>query len=498
LFIAQFSGFIVWVLLGAAIVSGFLGEWIDTAAIIVIVILNALLGFIQEYRAEQALASLKKLSAPFAKVRRNGTTVLLNATQIVPGDILMIEAGDHIPADARLVESSYFQVQESSLTGESSPVEKNEELLAAATVPLADRRNMVYMGTSAVSGKAVAVVTAIGMRTELGKIAELIETARVEATPLQQRLARLSVWLVYFSFAIVGAVFILGLVRGESFIQMFLTSVSLAVAAIPEGLPAVVTIALALGVQRMVKRNALIRKLPSVETLGSTTVICTDKTGTLTKNEMTVTCIWTGGKEFSVTGIGYSPEGCIERNGRRYHEQEDPDLYRSLEVGVVCNFATLTKDKNDRWVIIGDPTEGALLTAASKGGVWKVEMEQAYRIIEEIPFDSQRKMMSIIARSQTGETIVFTKGAPDVVLKNAHTVLRNGQVLPLMPDDSAAVNAVNDTMGQRALRVLGVAYRRLDHDLTGQTPEVIESSLTFVGLIGMIDPPRPEARQALR
>ena len=310
IFFGQFRDFIIWVLIGAALVSGFLKEWVDALAIIAIVIVNAILGFIQEYRAEKSLAALKKLSSPSSKVIRDGERGIISSLELVPGDLIEIEAGDSIPADSRLAWiSSNFTVLEASLTGESTPVAKTIHPLSEKEVPLADRANMVYLGTSVASGKARALVVDTGMRTELGNIAGMVQEIRSESTPLQKKLEQFGKWIVVLCFILVGLVFILEWLRGGKIIDVFLTAVSLAVAAIPEGLPAVVTIALALGVHRMVRRHALIRKLPSVETLGCATVICSDKTGTLTKNEMTAQRVWAGGRLFEVTGIGYAPKG---------------------------------------------------------------------------------------------------------------------------------------------------------------------------------------------
>ena len=368
LFLSQFTSVIVWVLIGAAAISGLLQDWLDGAAILAVVFLNGLIGFVQEYRAEQSLAALRKLSVAIARVLRDGLLRSIPARDLVAGDLVVLEAGDRIPADARLLYVTNFQAQEAALTGESTSIQKDVRVLEGADVPLADRINMVFMGTVAVSGKARALVVATGRRTELGHIAAMMQTAgeaeRTE-TPLQRRLEQFSYTLLWLALAVVSVVFVLGFLRGEPLMEMFLTAVSLAVAAVPEGLPAVVTITLALGVTRMAKRHALIRKLPAVETLGSASVICTDKTGTLTKNEMTVTKIFVGDTTYEVTGEGYEPIGTI--GGGLQHGALPEGLCRLLCAAVLCNDATLRKE-DGVWRILGDPTEGALLVAAAKGG----------------------------------------------------------------------------------------------------------------------------------
>ena len=454
IFIEQFKGFIIWVLIGAALISGFLQEWIDAAAIIAIIVLNSILGFIQEYRAERSLAALKKLSSPSSKVIRDGVRQIIPSAELIPGDLIELEAGDNVPADARLTYlTPNFSTQEASLTGESVPVAKTILPLAEKAVPLAERANMVYLGTSVASGKARAIVVGTGMRTELGRIAGMIQEIEEDATPLQKKLAEFGKWIVYLCVVLVAVVFLLEWWRGGELLTVFITAVSLAVAAIPEGLPAVVTIALALGVQRMVRRHALIRKLPSVETLGSATVICSDKTGTLTKNEMAVR--------------------------ETYVEPGREALF--LKTLVLCNGAELVDGR-----ILGDPTEGALLVAAAKSGIHKREMEVKYPFIEEIPFDSERKLMTIVRRDGD-KFVAFIKGAPDLLLTRC-----------LMDDEKREkILAANDELAGKALRVLAAAYRELPGEPAKYSPEEIEKDLTFLGLAGMIDPPREEARAAI-
>jgi len=497
IFFAQFQDFIIWVLIGAALISGFLKELIDALAIAVIVILNAILGFIQEYRAEKSLAALRKLSSPTSKVVRDGQRAIISSTELVQGDIIEFESGDNIPADSRLVWiSANFGVQESSLTGESTPVIKTTRVLEEKDIPLVDRANMVYMGTSVVSGKAKALVVCTGMQTELGKIAGMVQAITHEATPLQKKLEEFSKWIVYLCFVLVGMVFLLGWLRGGKIIDVFLTSVSLAVAAIPEGLPAVVTIALALGVHRMVKHHVLIRKLPSVETLGCATVICSDKTGTLTRNEMTVQRIFAGEKLFEVTGIGYAPSGDLLYGKKQIKANDYPELDNLLRCGVLCNGAQLV-EHSGVYKIIGDPTEGALLAAAGKAGITKEKLEKEYIFVDEIAFDSDRKKMTVI-REHGEQMIAFVKGAPDILLGDCTNVEENGVTRPLTETDRTNIQKINNELTGDAMRVLAVAYRTLDKSHGKYDVKITERELTFVGLVAMIDPPRDEVKKAIK
>ncbi len=514
LFLAQFSNLIVWVLIGAAIVSGLLREWLDSAAILTIVLLNAVLGFVQEYKAERSLAALRKLSVATARVIREGVIRTVPARELVPGDLLLMEAGDHVPADARLVYATMLRTQEAALTGESTPVDKTADVLADQALPLADRRNMLFLGTDVIAGKGRAVVAATGLRTELGRIASMIERAGGEATPLQRRLEQLGHSLLYLSLGIVAVVFLLGLLRGEPLVGMFLTAVSLAVAAIPEGLPTIVTVTLALGVTRMVKRHALIRRLPAVETLGSTTVICTDKTGTLTKNEMTVTRLYAGGRLFEVTGEGYAPVGEIvemvkvEVKGNQEapvlpqpRPQPEPGssnaLRELLTAAVLCNGATL-REEQGAWRIIGDPTEGALLVAAAKRHLFKDRVEAMHPFLGEVPFDPERKMMTVVRKTIQGAT-TYVKGAPDLLLQRCtRWVTADGRVEPLSESARRRILDMNSAFAQDALRVLGLAERTLERQPDAYRANDIEQDLIFLGLAAMKDPLRPEALVAVK
>ena len=498
IFLDQFGDFIIWVLFGAALVSGFLQEWVDALAIIAIVILNAVLGFVQENRAEKSLLALKKMAAPFSKVIRGGVRDSIPSAGLVPGDLIEIEAGDHVPADSRLVwHTPNFAVQEASLTGESTPVLKTTLELEERDVPLAERANIVYMGTAVVVGKARALVAETGMRTELGRIAGMIQSITSETTPLQRRLDQFGKWVVYLCFGLVGIVFLMGLIRGGEILEMFLTAVSLAVAAIPEGLPAVVTVALALGVQRMIRRNVLIRKLPSVETLGCATVICSDKTGTLTKNEMTVRSIFTMTGMYEVTGTGYEPRGEILRDGAPVDPKTNADLTACLRAGALCNGAELVESEG-AFKILGDPTEGAILTAAAKAGWRKDKLTADAPFVEEIPFDSERKLMTIVRwNPERGFHVAYVKGAPDVLLERCSKVLENGVERPKTEADLGRILDVNSRLSDQALRVLAVAVRPFAREPEEYHASHIETDLTFVGLIAMIDPPREEVKDAV-
>jgi Ca2+-transporting ATPase len=497
IFLEQFKAFLIWVLIGAALISGFLGEWGDTIAIIAIVILNAILGFIQEYKAEKSLAALRKLTFPVSKVIRNGQSVSIPSSHLVPGDVIELEAGDSIPADARLLwVSSQFTAQEASLTGESNPVAKNIQAITDKEVPLAERANMVFMGTSVASGKGKALVIATGMKTSLGEIASLVQEIRHEITPLQRKLEVFGKWIVYLCFVLVGIILLMEWFRGGAFIQVFMTAVSLAVAAIPEGLPAVVTIALALGVHRMVKRHVLIRKLPSVETLGCATVICSDKTGTLTRNEMTVKQVYAGGELFTITGTGYEPEGEFLIDGKPVPPEESPVLLNILHCAVLCNNAHLVKG-SESCQVIGDPTEGALLTLAGKASITKDSLEEESSFLDEIPFDSERKLMTVV-RLVNQQPLAYVKGAPDVLLKKCAWIETPSGIEPFTSIDRLTIEKINNEMANQALRVLGFAYKKLDEVSDSYETEKVESELTFLGLIAMIDPPREEVKAAIQ
>ncbi|HNQ36139.1 MAG TPA: HAD-IC family P-type ATPase, partial [bacterium] len=418
------------------------------------------------------------------------------AAELVPGDLIELEAGDHVPADGRIVyHTNNFSVLEASLTGESTPVLKTSLALEEPEIPLADRANQVYLGTSVSSGKARALVVATGMSTELGRIAGLIQTIGHETTPLQKKLEEFGRFIVYICLALVVMVFLLEWWRGGKLLEIFLTAVSLAVAAIPEGLPAVVTIALAMGVQRMVRRHVLIRKLPAVETLGCTTVICSDKTGTLTRNEMTVQVVYAAGRSLQVTGTGYEPEGEFRLQSDSVDPAGQPTLRQVLETGVLCNSAVLSRT-GDRAGITGDPTEGALLVCAAKAGILKEPLEAARPLVEEIPFDSERKLMSMIRRVD-GELAAYVKGAPDLLLLNCNRIDDGRSVRELTAADREEIQRVNLGLADQAMRVLAFAWRPLETIPGEYSAGTIERDLVFLGLMAMIDPLREEARRAI-
>ena len=496
---AQFTELVVLILIAAAVISIVVGEWADSIAILAIVLMNGILGFIQEERAERSLAALRDMASPMAKTLRDGELHVLPARELVPGDVIQIESGDNVPADARLVVAFSLRAQESALTGESTPVSKHSQVLLAPETPLADRENMLHMGTVVAAGKGTAVIVATGRHAELGRIAGLLQQHRREETPLQRRLAELGRILIVLCLGIVAIIVALQLIRGQDLYEVFMLSVGLAVAAVPESLPAVVTLALALGLQRMVRRNALIRSLPSVETLGCVTVICTDKTGTLTRNEMTVRELVTSGRAFVVSGAGYVPRGEFrEAAGEATADLESKsglDLRRLLEIGVWCNNARLNhSNADDAWEVVGDPTEGALIVAAAKAGIRASEDEG--HVVFEIPFDSQRKAMSTIVRHSDGATTLYSKGAPEVILAKSSFELRDGEVIELDENARNQIRSVNAAMAGRALRVLALAYRPFEQTTTDAGEEA-EEGLIFAGLAGMIDPPREEVRAAV-
>lgn len=494
--LAQFSDFLILILIAAALISFFVGEANDAIVILAIVILNAFLGLYQEGRAEKALEALKKMASPTAKVIRNGHLIEVPASTLVPGDIVSLDAGDIIPADLRLIESSNLKIEEASLTGESVPVEKDSHIVFQEDVSLGDRKNMAYMSTSITYGRGKGLVVETGHNTEIGKIATMIQTYEDEATPLQKQLNRLGKFLGITTIVICIVVFLIGLLQGRELLEMFMVSISLAVAAIPEGLPAIVTIVLALGMNRMVKRNAIVKKLLAVETLGSTTVICSDKTGTLTQNEMTVVKLYTDGKIIDVTGTGYDTVGEFKINGTTI---EDSSFLNSLlSIAVLANDADL--DKTDEgYKVIGDPTEGALVTLAAKGNIHKSIANEKYPRIEEIPFDSARKMMTTFHENYLPNKIVsFTKGAPDIVINRCSKIKIADEILDFTDEMKKEVLEVNSNFSRDALRVLALAYKEYDELPKEISPDNNEIDMTFVGLVGMIDPARPEAKEAIR
>ncbi|MCR8641722.1 calcium-translocating P-type ATPase, SERCA-type [Paenibacillus sp. N1-5-1-14] len=507
LFLNQFKDFMVLILMAATLISGLLGEYMDAITIVAIIIINGVLGFIQEFRAERSLRALKELTAPSTKVIRGGTLHQIPAKELVPGDIIMLESGDRIPADVRFLEANSLYAEESALTGESVPVNKMPDILREGEISLGDQHNLGFMGTLITRGTGKAVVIRTGMETEMGKIANLIQSTESQETPLQHRLEQLGKILIVVSIALTVVVVVAGIIHGQPPYGMFLAGVSLAVAAIPEGLPAIVTIALALGVQRMIKRKAIVRKLPSVETLGCASVICSDKTGTLTQNKMTVTHLWVSGQTLEVTGDGYTPFGKIYREGMIIEPAKNETLRQLLQIGVLCSNAVLYeepqdpkrkkgKDEGPQWQIKGDPTEGALVVLGAKEGVTRQLLDKMYQRVKEFPFDSERKRMSTVVSSSSGRS-VYTKGAPDMLLAQCSYVLWDNKVIPFTPTLKAKVMSANEGMARSALRVLGLAYRDLKVADRAEDEDDVENNLVFVGLTGMIDPPRKEVREAI-
>lgn len=514
MFLDEFKDIFILLLIAATILSGIIGyyelmsggefmeSFADTITIGAIVILVAITGFVQEYRAERAMEALKRLAAPKARVIRDGKEMVIPAREVVPGDILALEEGDHVAADARLLDVVELKTNEAVLTGESIPVNKDLKVVSENT-PIAERRNMVFTATHVVYGRGKAVVTSTGMNTEFGKIAEMVQTAEEEETPLQKKLdsfagkiAKIVVGVCVLIFAIEAVDTVLsGTVKIEGIIQAFMSAISLAISAVPEGLPAIVTIALALGAREFVKNNAIVRKLSSAESLGGVTVICSDKTGTITKGEMTVRQVYVGDKLCEVTGVGYEPKGEFRLDNNTM--VPDKDLEHLLITGALCNNASLQYIEDQHsWSITGDPTEGALVVAAAKAGLEKNELEKLYPRMDEIPFSSERKRMTTIHSMLEGETFAYMKGAPEVVLERCTKFLEDGKEKKLTKDVKDRILETNEMLATNALRVLGMAYRRLPTGLKDFREDTVEKDFVFVGLEGMIDPPREEVIEA--
>ncbi|MFP3634425.1 calcium-translocating P-type ATPase, SERCA-type [Bacillus sp. SIMBA_033] len=495
-FFAQFKDFMVLVLLAATLISGFLGEYVDAVAIMAIVFVNGVLGFFQERRAEKSLHALKELSTPYVSALRDGSWKKIQSKELVPGDIMKFSSGDRIGADVRIVEAKSLEIEESALTGESIPVVKQADKLRKPDVSLGDISNMAFMGTIVTRGSGVGVVVGTGMNTAMGKIADMLESAGSLSTPLQRRLEELGKILIIVALLLTVLVVAVGVLQGHELYSMFLAGVSLAVAAIPEGLPAIVTVALSIGVQRMIKQKSIVRKLPAVETLGCASVICSDKTGTLTQNKMTVTHMWSGGKTFKVSGIGYEPEGVFTRGEREIKPKDEKILEQMLVFGALCNTSEIAL-KDGHYVLDGDPTEGALLTAARKGGYSNDWLSAQYRVVAEFPFDSVRKMMTVIVEDKEKKQFVITKGAPDVLIDRSSHLMYDARSAPFSGEKKAETEAVLKELASQALRTIAIAYKPLK---PGEKPtmEQAEKNLTMLGLSGIIDPPRPEVRQAIK
>lgn len=496
LLLSQFKDFLVIVLIVAVILSALLGEYIDAITILAIVMMNGILGFFQERKAEKSLEALKKLSTPQVRVLRNGDWKKISSKELVPGDIISFSSGDRIAADVRIIEATSLEVEESPLTGESVPVEKSIEPLLEESLGVGDLKNMAFMGTLVTRGNGIGVVVATGMKTEMGKISGLIQEAQIVETPLQRRLQQLGKILITVAIVLTILVVAIGILQGRELYTMLLIGVSLAVAAIPEGLPAIVTVVLSLGVQRMIKQNAIVRKLPAVETLGTATVICSDKTGTMTQNKMTVTHLWVGGTTTTVDGTGYSTKGKFYREGLPIDLKDEESLTQMLMCGMLCNHANLKK-RDEEYILDGDPTEGALLVAAMKAGFERNQLLKEYKIVQEFPFDSTRKMMSIIIENSEGKQFVVTKGAPDVLINVCRSIIWNEEEEVFSQQFKNRVQSAIDDFGSQALRTIAVAYKEIPSDLQITNEKEAEKDLTFLGLEGMIDPPRPEVKHAV-
>ena len=490
IFIKQFKNAFIYILLAAMLVSVFLGKTIDALIIGIIIFITVILGFIQEYRAERTMETLRKYIVTKAKVFRNGKLIEIPARKLVPGDVILLQEGDRVSADARIIESSNFKIDESVLTGESMPIMKNSETMR--DVILAERRNMAYTGTFVIFGTARAIVVEIGDSTEIGKISELIVEKDLE-TPLQIKFTNFSKWLGAFVLLLACGVFSLGYLRGYDFFTIFLTSVSLAVSSVPEGLPALITMTFAIGTHRMAKKNAIVRKLASVETLGSVTVICADKTGTMTTNEMTAKELFVGTKTVEITGIGFDPIGEFLVDGNKIDVNKDEDLKMAFTISILNNDASL--HKKDVWKGVGDTTEVALLVASAKANFWKEEFSKDYTRVSEFPFSSDRKMMTTVYEHDK-KKIAYVKGAPEKIIGLSTKFQINGRVVPMTLKEKNDVSKIVHKMSEEGLRVIALAYRHLEKSET--YGHEIEHSLVFVGLVGIYDPPRKEMKDSIK
>ncbi|MFB3164111.1 calcium-translocating P-type ATPase, SERCA-type [Neobacillus sp. 179-J 1A1 HS] len=497
LFFSQFKDFMVLVLLAATLLSGLLGEYIDAIAIIAIVIINGFLGFFQERRAERSLQALKELSAPQVSVLREGQWVKIPSKEIVPGDIIKFSSGDRIGADVRIIESRSLEIEESALTGESVPVSKHIDPLKTINPGIGDMENIAFMGTMITRGSGVGVVIGTGMKTAMGQIADLLQNAQTQETPLQRRLEQLGKILITVALLLTVLVVAIGVLQGHELYTMFLAGVSLAVAAIPEGLPAIVTVALSLGVQKMIKKNAIVRKLPAVETLGCASVICSDKTGTMTQNKMTVTHLWSGDNTWTVDGVGYQPRGDFYRGNTRVHPKDEKALQQMLIFGMICNHSEL-KIKDEDYILDGDPTEGALLVSAMKAGLDRTNLLDEFTIIKEFPFDSARKMMSMHVKDKQGRNFIVTKGAPDVIIGKSESILWDGKTQYLGQSVQNQVQEAINNLASKALRTIAIAFKPIPANTVILSEQEAENKLTFIGVQGMIDPPRPEVKDAVK
>jgi Ca2+-transporting ATPase len=495
-FLQQFLSPLIYVLLIAGVISIIAGHLTDAIVVFGVLLINAVIGFLQETRAEKAMEALIRMAAPKASVQRDGAAKDIAARDIVPGDIMLLETGDKVPADGRLLEASNLKLSEAILTGESVPVDKHTVTLKGK-LPVSDRKNMVFMGTVVAYGRAVAVVTQTGMNTEMGRIAAGIRDVKPEKTPLQKSINRLSRYLIILFLGVCALLVVLGLVKGLDWLEVFLLAVAAAVSAIPEGLPAVVTVVLAVGMRMMARRNAIIRKLVAVETLGAATVICSDKTGTLTLNQMTVRRMYVGGKRVDVTGEGYLVDGEFSIDGKKIDVSDQPALDLHLRIGVLCNDASISIEENQCCSVYGDPTEGALVVAAAKADLIRQKLDKDYPRIDEIPFQSEKLYMATMHPSDGG-LVAYVKGAPEKLLSYSKSFHDGRVIKPLGQSEKQAILNANNAMATQAMRVIATAYVDLPGNLEDLEEEHIRGKLVFVGLSAMDDPPREEARESIR
>lgn len=499
IFFRQFQNIIVLLLILASAISFSIGNIIEGVAVVVVILLNALFGFVTEYRAEKSVEALQKMITPTAKVLRGGKLSQIESIKLVPGDIIILEEGDRITADGRLFEADNLAADEAMLTGESESVNKHTRVITTdKKVGIADRKNMVFMGTAITRGNGKAVVTGTGHKTQMGHISTMLQETEDESTPLEERLQKMGYFLIILTFIVTAIVAITGIISGRPIIEMLKTAIALAIAAVPEGLPAVATITLAIGMKRMAQKHALVKSLPAVETLGSTTVICTDKTGTLTENQMTVQEIFIPEREISITGTGYAPEGKFQEEGSEVSPTLDDELSMFLKAGSLCSNAVLTHDEDKGWGMIGDPTEGALVTAAKKAGIDKEEMEgSGYERIDELPFDSDAKFMAVLNSVPNSGATIFLKGAPDVILDMCEKVSINGSEGHLTQEQKEKYLQKNNHLAQKGLRVLAIAYKK-GVSKAAEIEKEIEQNMVFLGFAGILDPPRPDVTQAIK
>ena len=494
-FLEQFLSPLIYVLFAAAVISAVVQQFIQAGVIFIVLLLNATIGFFQETQAEKSMEALIRLAAPRARVKRDGEVKQVAAREIVPGDVIVLSQGDRVPADARLIEASNLKVDESAFTGESVAADKRVGVMGPDT-PVAERENMIFMATSVTSGRGTAVVTATGMNTEMGEIVAGIQMVKQEKTPVQKGIARLSRYILILVLSIIAILVVVSLARGLAALDVFLLAVAAAVSAIPESLPAVVTVVLAMGMRIMAQRNAVIRRLVAVETLGSATVICSDKTGTLTLNQMTVRRLYVSGKVLEVSGEGYHPEGAFYADSRQIDPAADPDLVLHLRVGALCNDARIRRN-DGKWDVVGDPTEGALVVVSAKAGLKQEDLESRFPRVAEIPFESERQYMATL-HAVDSRTIVYVKGSPEKIFSLSGFIHDAGGARPVDRNDREKISGVNHSLAKDALRVIATAYMELPRRQESLEEKDIAGKLVFLGLFGMADPPREEAKTAIR